>query len=276
MGDRKRDRDRLAKDAQAAAKKAAREELRQAPRAARELRAPAVAAEVEVVHMEPQQRRGGPLALEMWVPSEESVVEVEGEAPRVVIGVHADDVPSMLRWVAPALATTIEPKLARRSASARGRRGASIIFTTAISSSGPHKDDEDTLLLSVSGERRVWFAAPRDVDERVLKRTTQKRLGAPVYLPAEFDPSCNPPRDGVRWREPVLLMAGDAMWLPRGCWHCVSAPPGAVAMPLEIHPRVLRHAAPRKLDVRSGRYISTRAGWGLAWNACRTWSNALR
>ena len=43
------------------------------------------------------------------------------------------------------------------------KRGASIILTQSESSSGPHADDEDTLLLNVSGARRVWFASPAHV-----------------------------------------------------------------------------------------------------------------
>lgn len=282
---RKRDKDRLRKDAQAAAKKAARDELRQRLPIAHAVRERLQKFELQTIHFDPQERQRGRAVLQKWVPTaHRSIIEVEGRAPRIVIGVHADDVPAMIKWIAPKLAGIIDEKLARRSGSKRGPRGASVILTSRLSSSGPHKDDDDTLLMVVSGERRVWYAASTDVDERVLKRTTQERLGAPTYLPPECDPSGNAPQDGVKWQGPVLLNAGDAIWLVRGMWHCVQAAPGAVAVPLEIskglfpgeQPRVLRHVAPRKRDDHSGRYVSTRPGWGLAWNACHMWANTLR
>jgi hypothetical protein len=112
-------------------------------------------------------------------------------AGRLVIGVHADHVPAMLAWLAPQLAQKCAHILTRASsAQARGPRGASIILNgMAESSSGPHKDSEPTLLLAVSGTRRVWYAAPDDVTERVQLRATksQARLGAPTFLPPEYD-----------------------------------------------------------------------------------------
>ena len=204
-------------------------------------------------------------------------------AGRVVIGVHADEVPAMLAWLAPQLARTCAHMLTRASSDqARGPRGASIILNgEAESSSGPHKDSEPTLLLAVSGARRVWCAAPDDVTERVQLRATQARLGAPTFLPPEYDPTCNAPRAGVRWCEPITLKAGYAMWIPAGWWHCVLSAPHAVAVPCEIapqaflgqKPRVLPHAAPTKQHgSRPGLRISARPGWASAKSVSRVFA----
>jgi hypothetical protein len=195
-------------------------------------------------------------------------------AGRVVIGVHADQVPAMLAWLAPQLARKCTGMLTRASSGqARGPRSASVIVNGATeSSSGPHKDSEPTLLLAVSGTRRVWYAAPNAVTERVQRRAAQSqaRLGAPTLLPPEYDPTCNAPRAGVRWCEPVTLQAGRAIWIPAGWWHCVLAAPHAVAVPCEIvagaftgqEPRVLRERAPTKSHgSRVGERISRREGW---------------
>lgn len=211
--------------------------------------------------------------LRKWVPTPLSVVELDGTEERTVIGVHADEVPAMLGWLAPKLARDWMSNLARRNGRSRPR-GASFILTTSTSSSGPHKDSEDTLLLNLSGERRVWFASPAEVDEQVPR--SKYRAGAPTFLLPHHDPTCNPTsrmvREGVRWREPVTLAAGDAIWIRRGWWHCVQAEVGGVAIPVEVvsgslggdAPRVFAHVAPRKVEKWSGRHISRRAKWGSA------------
>lgn len=190
----------------------------------------------------------------------------------------------MLAWLAPKLLRACAHALTRAtSGQARGPRGASIILNgEAESSSGPHKDSEPTLLLAVSGARRVWCAAPSDVTQRVQLRATQARLGAPTFLPLEYDPSCNAPRAGVCWHEPITLEAGCAMWIPAGWWHCVLAAPHAVAVPCEIapgafpgqKPRVLRdERAPTKdHGSRPGQRISARPGWASAESVSRVFA----
>ena len=204
-------------------------------------------------------------------------------AGRVVIGVHADQVPAMLAWLAPQLAHKCAGMLMRTSSGqGRGPRGASIIVNGAAeSSSGPHKDTEPTLLLAVSGARRVWCAAPNDVTERAQLRATQAHLGAPTFLPPEYDPTCNAPHAGVRWHEPISLEAGCAIWIPAGWWHCVLAAPHAVAVACEIRlgaftgqkPRVLPDAAPTKLHgSRLGVRVSARPGWASAESVSRVFA----
>jgi hypothetical protein len=212
--------------------------------------------------------------LEKWVPTADSVVALDNTDGRVVIGVHADAVPAMLAWLAPQLLQRFAHLLTRRtSASGTGPRGASIILNGEVaSSSGPHKDCEATLILAVSGARRVWYASPDDVLQRVQLRASQAHLGAPTFLPNEYDPTCNPSRAGVKWCEPVTLEAGSAMWIPAGWWHCVLASPNAVAVPCEIvsealptqKPCVLTGMSTAKHHGRSGVRISRRAGWGSA------------
>lgn len=181
----------------------------------------------------------------------------------------------MLAWLAPTLAREFKRMLTRRQpAKARGPRGASIILNGAAeSSSGPHKDSDATLLLAVSGTRHVWYAAPSEVSERVRLRATQAHLGAPTFLPQEHDIACNAPRAGVRWRGPITLKAGSAIWIPAGWWHCVLAAPHAVAVPCEIvaraitgkEPRVLPNVAPSKPHgSHPGQRISRREGWASA------------
>ena len=191
----------------------------------------------------------------------------------------------MLAWLAPQLAQKCAHILTRASsAQARGPRGASIILNgMAESSSGPHKDSEPTLLLAVSGTRRVWYAAPDDVTERVQLRATksQARLGAPTFLPPEYDPTHNAPRAGVRWCEPVTLEAGCAIWIPAGWWHCVLAAPHAVAVPCEIvagaftgqKPCVLHEQAPTKPHGSwAGQRISRREGWASGESVSRVFA----
>lgn len=219
-------------------------------------------------------RRRGAGRLVKWAPTADSVVSVDSTEGRVVIGLHADSVPPMLAWVAPTLLQKFAPLLTRRtSPRILGPRGASVILNgEAESSSGPHKDCEPTLLLAVSGGRKVWHAAPCDVSERVQLRTSQAHLGASTFLPDEYDPTCNPPRAGVDWCGPVVLEAGSAMWIPAGWWHCVLASPHAVAVPCEVvsgtllaqKPCVLAGMSPTKPQGGSGVRVSRRAVWSSA------------
>jgi hypothetical protein len=74
----------------------------------------------------------------------------------------------------------------------------------------------------------------------------------------------------MAWEGPITLEAGDAMWIGAGWWHCVSAEPRAVAVPVKIihgsvrgeAPRVFGHVAPRKRMGRSARLVSRRANYG--------------
>ena len=71
-----------------------------------------------------------------WVPTTGSAVDVEYNSERTIIGVHADQVPGMLKWLAPVLLRSTRAKLARRGSDKGGApRGASIILTDARSSS---------------------------------------------------------------------------------------------------------------------------------------------
>ena len=218
-----------------------------------------------------------------WTPSAGSAVEVEHAAERTIIGVDAAVTHAMLTWLAPKLAHRFGQSLAARSSSSSvAPRGASVILASAPSSSGPHRDGEDTLLLNLSGTRRVWFAPPSHVSPRVPRH--QARPGAPVFLPDDFDPTVHVPKKGVRWHGPLKLFAGDAIWIRRGWWHCISSEAESVAVPIEVvhgcvrgcAPRVFRRVASRKTQSgRSDRLVSRRANLGSASSARRLWASAL-
>lgn len=218
------------------------------------------------------------------MPSADSAVEVEHAAERTIIGVHAPDVRAMLRWIAPALLRQIgEESLGSRGIEGRrARRGASIILTSAPSSSGPHKDESDTLLFNVSGTRRVWFAPPAAVSDGVPR--LQERSGQPVFLPPACDPACQAvPPERVKWAKPVELNAGDAIWIQEGWWHCIGSEAQGVAVAVEVKrgslrgnaPRVLERVGSRKASGRASRMVSRRPGWGSAACVLNLWVTAL-
>ena len=207
-----------------------------------------------------------------WVPSEASAAEVlRVDDHRMVIGVHADGVPDLLHCIAPQFLTMFHDGLAmRRSAPDAAPRGAGVILADAVSSSSPHRDGEDSLLLAVSGQRLVWFCPPSGVDAKVP--VTQPAASGPVYLPCAYDPSKHPPASmvGVQWREPIVLQAGDAVWIQRGWWHCIEADAGSVGLPVEVvhgfvrgnAPRVFRGLATRHSSGRARNLVSRCPGWG--------------
>jgi hypothetical protein len=97
----------------------------------------------------------------MWAPSGLTVTEEDGTEERTLFGVRQADMVPMLRFLAPQLASAFGHKFAPRKVDGeRCSRGGSIITTGMESSSGPHKDETDSLLLCVSGVRMVWYAKP--------------------------------------------------------------------------------------------------------------------
>ena len=168
-----------------------------------------------------------------WIPTTPSIVDEINNVERTIIGVHADEVADLLNCGAPRLIHSTGVSLVgRQSSGGAGPRGASVILTTADSSSGPHADDTDSLLLNVSGTRSVWFAKPSAVKQDVMLRA--KKHGGSVFLPSEHDPVLNPPRRGVEWEGPLVLGTGDAIRIARGWWHCVGSELEGVAVVLEI------------------------------------------
>jgi hypothetical protein len=127
------------------------------------------------------------------------------------------------------------------------KRGAGIICTVnSWSTSGPHRDATDSILLVANGRRTVYFAPsrPDDTAERDGILTVE---GGPSFLPAWLDPCLHSTAGmtGVRWRrEPVVLECGDAMWIPRGWWHCVRSEADSVGVPLEVGPDSVSGATP--------------------------------
>ena len=233
-------------------------------------------------------RGGSQRAPPRWTPKAGDAVEVlrmEKER-RVVIGVAECAVPGMLQWLGPAFVDRFGGACTgRRGAPKLPRRGASIILTwEARSSSGPRCDAEDTLLFVVSGVRRLWVAAPSDVQDRIPRH--QEAGGAPVFLASAFDPvlNCASEMVGVCWHGPLTLHAGSAIWIERGWWHCVASRAEDVAVVVEIKhgcvhghaPRVFEHVAPRKPHGRIyGRFVSRRPGWGSASSVIGLWANVL-
>lgn len=223
-----------------------------------------------------------------WQPKQDSVVQLEGTIERTITGVLSRDVKEMLAFLAPLLLPYTGAVPVGRSTDLKGRRdrkrGASIILSQGASSSGPHADDEDTLLLNVSGTRRVWYARPSDVHDSVRQKGSPSGKGAPLFLPPQFDPSCKPARKGVQWcAKPKVLEAGDAMWIKAGWFHCVESEDQGVAVPVEIQsgsvrgeaPRVFEHMGPRHESGRSKRMVSRRAQWTSANGVRKLWGSAL-
>jgi hypothetical protein len=259
-----------------------------------------------------------------WMPSPRSVAQLlsEGDGDRTVFSVVARDVLPMLTWLAPQLAlrfgrkiSTVEcPSRKRESFEPTGRtrseiqteaeqkaaretpkgelrckqmtesvqRSAGVIISTKESSSGPHKDTEPSLVLSVSGSRKVWWASPAAGPKNYKPATN----GASTHLPDEYDPSFNEPKKGITWSGPVILEAGDAIWIHEGWWHCILSEADGVAVTIEVQrsmvtgktPWVFRHAAPTKSVIgkhSERRRVSRRQGWGDAAGVLQMWSHAL-
>ena len=76
--------------------------------------------------------------VQAWEPKDGSVVDLQHTEERMIIGVNFAVVPGMLAWLSPDLVSTTGAALACRGRDSE-QRGASIILTSAASSSGPHK-----------------------------------------------------------------------------------------------------------------------------------------
>ena len=138
----------------------------------------------------------------------------------------------------------------------------------------------------VSGDRTVWIAHPEE-DVSLAAYEAGAYLGATTFLPEAYDPSCNGyrPKKGVRWRKPVHLEAGDAIWIKAGWWHCILSEADGVAVPIDVKlgmvvgetPHVFRHAAPSKSGrgKHSERRVSRRPRWGDAASVLKVWSHAF-
>jgi hypothetical protein len=222
-----------------------------------------------------------------WAPGAGSIVELLLGSVRTVIAVAAEEVPAMLAYLAKPLMQTAGATLAARGSALGGeRRGASVIVTTARSSSDPHMDGEDTLLFNVSGRRRVWFAPPNAARQDVPRSSSN---GGTTYLDTTCDPSIHSRAEcaanGVQWSEPVDLEAGDAIYIRRGWWHCLLSEAGGVAIPIEIVSAegagkgtcVYRHVGTCKPSGRcSDRTVARRAEWGSAASVLQLWAPALK
>ena len=238
----------------------------------------------ETIHV--GARLGSSAVTKSWLPSPGAAVELAfcgGSAiegwERIIIGVHADAVHPMLAWIAPKLLQCTNAKpAARGSGDASMPRGASIILSFERSSSGPHRDGEDSLLFAVSGTRCIWYA--ESVPEHL--NISQDKAGAPEYLSSEYDPSLH---QGccAQW-EQHTLNAGDACWIPRGWWHCVDSEPQSLAVAVEVahgsvrgtRPRFFRRVAQVKHAGRSLRQVSRRRGWTSAYAMISLWKSSLQ
>ena len=132
------------------------------------------------------------------------------------------------------------------------------------------------MLANISGTRKVWVA-DRDA---VSPRVARDERGGTIFLDLDCDPSINElavcAANGVKWTGPVVLQAGDAIYIPRGFWHCLLSEAGAVAVPIEIvsvesgdpQPHVIRHAGARTDRARAQR-------WGSAASVLELWAPAL-
>ena len=200
---------------------------------ARNLRAPARADKVHETTL-----RVGSLRkfAAVWIPGMGTVVERISGTLRMVIGVAADEVPPMLAFLAgPLMRMSTAVLTPRGNGNNKQRWGASVILTTGGSSSDPHVDGTDTLLLNVAGTRHVWVAAP-DAVKASAKRSSVS--AGTTYLSSATDPSIHSlaqcAAKGVQWLPPVTLRAGDAIFIKAGWWHCILSATGGVAIPIEI------------------------------------------
>jgi len=188
------------------------------------------------------------------------------------------------------MTTTANGESHFRSNRREQHQGGSVICTgQKESSSGPHRDGTDSLLLAVSGRRKVWYAAPRSDDTTDRDReATGREDSTTQFLPRMLDPSLYPAEEmtGVRWHAPIILEAGDAVWIKAGWWHCILSEANSVAVPLEVKsevcgttggsaPCVWRHVAPSILDRRLlGRRQSRTPGWETGADVRATWERS--
>ena len=251
-----------------------------------------------------------------WAPNRKSVTEVVGTDDRKLYGVSYDHMLPLLRFLAPQLASAFGHKIAARpctddlvaenqcaprrtraevAKSERGKpgsstqkkpsqsRGGSIITTgNQKSSSGPHRDATDTLLLCVSGDRTVWFAKPDESNDTTDRDLDMVYAGSPAFLPRLFDPStplASKKKGAPRWAQPVTLTTGDAMWIKSGWWHCIVSEPDAVAVAIEVEiemvggatPCVWRGVGPDRVIRRDGRRVCRAQGWSSGASVRAMW-----
>ena len=143
----------------------------------------------------------------------------------------------------------------RRSAGKPASRSGATLFLSYDywTSSGAHYDENHSLLVSLAGKRLVWVS-------RATWPMNRRFMHSPWALKPPFDPataSVESVREGwTKWE----LSPGDAIFLPRGMWHSVLAPPGSVALSIEVRNR---------FDAQPSLRI-----WQLTYNQLDEWNSA--
>ena len=214
-----------------------------------------------------------------WGPEAGSVISTLDccDAGRTIFGVAAHETRPMLAHLMPLLLDAAGLRIAARGVLDGERRGASVILTRRPSSSHPHMDSEDTLLANISGTRKVWVANFEAVSAAVHRKRDDG--GTTFLVDLNCDPSWHELKvcadNGVKWTGPVVLESGDAIFIPRGFWHCLLSEAGGVAVPIEIvsseggdQPHVWRHAGVRTDRARAHM-------WGSAASVLELWAPAL-
>ena len=86
----------------------------------------------------------------------------------------------------------------------------------------------------------------------------------------------------MAWRDPVVLGAGEAVCIPLGWWHSVASEANGVALTVEARrssfkePQFFGAKAPTKVEPRTGRHISRRAGWHNSASILHAFREALQ
>ena len=111
----------------------------------------------------------------------------------------------------------------------RGHSRSLIVFASLDNTtSSTHLDETASVLVCMSAEaRRVWIAPNRVAAECGLHTVE----GYPHVL--AYDPFADEDRSWL-W-EPVELACGQALFIPRGWWHCVHGAAGSLALSFDVH-----------------------------------------
>ena len=161
------------------------------------------------------------ISLAVWLRSSYSILALT--APAAV---------ALLAHVCPDVVNRIGAKLSPAS----DGRALSIIFTDDPdgSRSGAHCDPKPTLIVSLVGKRTVWLARPEAAHTRAPR--VPSSMGTVQYLGDECDPavSSTTAHHWVEWHSPIEVCEGNALYIPEGWWHSVTASPKAVGLALDI------------------------------------------
>ena len=166
---------------------------------------------------------------------------------------------SLIHCLVPQLTERTGAQIIGAPCRGRQRRGCVMFLSEELTLSGAHKDISPGLLYVVEGTRSIWLAAPEEAIAHEWKRDSSNSASEAesVWLHRQHDPHQSGSRYG--WRGagdggPIVLRAGDAVFIPPAWWHAIMGAPGGVALALEVgsmasQPVVYRHVGPTRAPV---------------------------